>query len=144
MHQNYLFCIHYVSTSIYLVILTRKGILPRSLFHTQHLHSMYHKLCYLSFYFQFSSVAQSCLTLCDPMNLSRQASLSVTSSQNSLRLKSIESVMPSSHLILCRPPLLLQSFPTSGSFKMSQLFASGDQNIGVSASASLLPMNIQH
>ena len=113
MHQNYLFCIHYVSTSIYLVILTRKGILPRSLFHTQHLHSMYHKLCYLSFYFQFSSVAQSCLTLCDPMNLSRQASLSVTSSQNSLRLKSIESVMPSSHLILCRPPLLLLPIPPS-------------------------------
>ena len=109
MHQNYLFCIHYVSTSIYLVILTRKGILPRSLFHTQHLHSMYHKLCYLSFYFQFSSVAQSCLTLCDPMNLSRQASLSVTSSQNSLRLKSIESVMPSNQLILCHPLLFLSS-----------------------------------
>ena len=37
----------------------------------------------------------------------------------------------------------LQSFPTSGSFQMSQLFASGGQNIGVSASASVLPMNIQ-
>lgn len=38
MHQNYfLFYIHYVNTSIYLVIQTRKGILPRSLFHTQHL-----------------------------------------------------------------------------------------------------------
>ena len=37
----------------------------------------------------------------------------------------------------------LQSFPTSGSFQMSQLFASGGQNIGVSASTSVLPMNIQ-
>ena len=47
MHQNYfLFCIHYVSTSIYLVIQTRKGILPKSLFHTQHLHSMYHVMLF--------------------------------------------------------------------------------------------------
>ena len=56
---------------------------------------------------QFSSVAQSCPTLCDPMNRSNQASLSITNSQSSLRLTSIESVMPSSHLILCHPLLLL-------------------------------------
>ena len=56
---------------------------------------------------QFSSVAQLCPTLCDPMNRTRQASLSITNSRNSLRLTSIESVMPSSHLILCRPLLLL-------------------------------------
>ena len=56
---------------------------------------------------QFSSVAQLCPTLCDPMNLARQASLSITNSQSSLRLSSIESVMPSSHLILCCPLLLL-------------------------------------
>ena len=55
---------------------------------------------------QFSSVAQSCPTLCDPMNHS-----SITSSQSSLRLTSIESVMPSSHLILCRPLLLLPPIP---------------------------------
>ena len=48
------------------------------------------------------------------------------------------------HLILCCPLLLfLQSFPASGSFPMSQLFISGGQSIGVSASASVLPMNIQ-
>ena len=41
------------------------------------------------------------------------------------------------------PFCCLQSFPASGSFQMSQFFASGDQNIGVSASASVLPMNIQ-
>ena len=55
---------------------------------------------------QFSSVAQSCLTLCD------QASLSITNSWSSLRLTSIESVMPSSHLILC-PLLLLPPIPPS-------------------------------
>ena len=60
---------------------------------------------------QFSSVAQLCPTLCDPMN--RQASLSITNSQSSLKLTSIESVMPSSHLILCRPLLLLPPIPPS-------------------------------
>ena len=56
----------------------------------------------------------------------------------------IESVMPSSHLILCHPlSSCLQSLPTSGSFPMSQLFAWGGQSIGVSASASVLPMNTQ-
>ena len=48
---------------------------------------------------QFS--AQSCLTLCDPMECPRQASLSITNSQNLPKLMSIESVMPSNHLILC-------------------------------------------
>ena len=63
--------------------------------------------------FQFSSVAQSCPTLCDPMNHSSQASLSITNSRSSLRLTSIESVMPSSHLILCHPLLLLPPIPPS-------------------------------
>ena len=50
--------------------------------------------------------------------------------------------MPSSHLILCRPLLLMPSiFPSS--FQISQLFASGGQGVGVSASTSVLPMNIQ-
>ena len=60
---------------------------------------------------QFSSIPQSCPTLCDPMN--RQASLSITNSQSSLKFTSIESVMPSSHLILCRPLLLLPPIPPS-------------------------------
>ena len=60
---------------------------------------------------QIRSVTQSCLTLCDPMN--HQASLSITNSQSSLRLTSIESVMPSSRLILCRPLLLLPPIPPS-------------------------------
>ena len=63
--------------------------------------------------YQFSLVAQSCPTLCDPMNRSIQASLSITNSRSSLTLMSIESVMPSSHLILCRPLLLLPPIPPS-------------------------------
>ena len=63
---------------------------------------------------QFSSVTQSCLTLCDPMNrAARQASLSITNSRNSPKPMSIELMMPSNHPILCRPLLLLPSiFPS--------------------------------
>ena len=79
-----------------------------------------------------------------PRTAACQASLSITNSRSLLRLMSIESVMPSNHLILCRPLLLLpQSFPASGSFQISQFFSSCDQSIGVSASATVLPMNIQ-
>ena len=56
---------------------------------------------------QFSSVAQSCSTLCDPLNCSTPGSLSITKSRSSLKLMSVKLVMPSSHLILCRPLLLL-------------------------------------
>ena len=59
---------------------------------------------------QFSSVAQSCLTLCDPMNHSPPG-LPVHHHLPELRLTSIESVMPSSHLILGRPLLLLPPIP---------------------------------
>ena len=62
---------------------------------------------------QFSSVAQSCPTLCNPMNCSTPGSLSVTNSRSSPKLMCIESVMPCSHLILCRPPLLLPPIPPS-------------------------------
>ena len=55
------------------------------------------------------SVAKWCLTLCDPMKATYQASLSFTISQSLLKLISIESVMPSNHLILCHPLLLLPS-----------------------------------
>ena len=72
-------------------------------------------------------------------SLQHQAFLFFTISWSLLRFMSIESAMLSSHLILCHP----QSFPASGSFPVSQLFASGGQSIGVSASASVLPMNIQ-
>ena len=62
---------------------------------------------------QFSSVAQSCLTLCDPMNCSMPGLPVHNQTQSSLKLMSIESVMPSSHLILCRHLLLLPPIPPS-------------------------------
>ena len=88
----------------------------------------------------------SCVQLfVTPWTAAWQASLTITNSQSLLKFMSIKLVMPSNHLILCHPLLLLlQSFPASGSFPMSQFFESGGQNIGVSASASDLPMNIQY
>ena len=63
--------------------------------------------------FQFSSVAQSCPTLCDPWTIARQASLSIANSWSLLKLMSIESVMQSNHLISCHPLLLPPSiFPS--------------------------------
>ena len=73
-----------------------------------------------------------------------QASLSFTPSQSLLRFMSIELVMPFNHLILCCPLLFLPSiFPSIRVFSKSQLFSSGGQSIGASASASVLPMNTQ-
>ena len=73
-----------------------------------------------------------------------QASLSITNSWSLLKFTSIESVMASNHLILCRSfSSCLQSFPASGSFPMNQFFTSGGQSIGVSALASVIPINIQ-
>ena len=95
---------------------------------------------------QFSSVQSLSRVrlFATPWTAARQASLSITNSRSLLKLMSIELVMPSSHLILCRSLLLLlQSFPAPGSFPMSQLFAWGGQNIGVSVLASVLPMNTQ-
>ena len=62
---------------------------------------------------QFSSVPQSCPTLCNPWNAACQASVSITNFQSLPKLMSIESEMPSNHLILCRPLLHLTSiFPS--------------------------------
>ena len=74
----------------------------------------------------------------------RQASLSITNSRSLLKLMSIESVIPSSHLILCNHLFLPSSiFPSIRVFPMSHFYAWGGQSIGISASASVLPMNIQ-
>ena len=79
-----------------------------------------------------------------PWITARQASLSITSSRSSLRLTSIELVMPSSHLILCRPLLLLPPIPPSiRIFSMSQLFTWCGQCTGVSLLASFLPKKSQ-
>ena len=78
-----------------------------------------------------------------PRTVACQASLSVTSSQSFLGLMSIEPVMPSKYLIICHPCRLLPSiFPSIRVFSISQFFASGGQSNGVSASASVFPVNI--
>ena len=96
--------------------------------------------------YQFSSVQllSRVRLFATPWTPAHQASLSFTISQSSLKLMSIESVMPSNHLVLYCPFFsCLQSFLTSESFPVSHLFTPGNQSIGASASASVLPMNIQ-
>ena len=83
---------------------------------------------------QFSSVTQLCPTLCDPMNRSMQASLSITNSPSSLKLTSIESVMPSSHLILRRSLFLLPPIPPS-----IRVFSSSSHEV-----AKVLEFQLQH
>ena len=97
------------------------------------------------FFASVCSVAQSCLTLCNPMNHSTPG---LPVHQPTPR------VYPNSCILSqwCHPTISSsvvpfsfcpQSFPASGSFPMSQLFTSGGQRIGVSALASVLPMNTQ-
>ena len=80
-----------------------------------------------------------------PWTAARQASLSFTVSQSLLKLMYIESMMPSNHLILCHPLLLLPSILPSITVFSNDLTlrTSGGQSIGASASASVLPVNIQ-
>ena len=102
--------------------------------------------CFKNGSVKFSSVQSlSCVRLfATPWITAHQASLSITNSQSLLKLMSIESVMPSSHLILCHPLLLLPPIPPSiRELPTSQIFAWGGQITGVSASASVLPMNTQ-
>ena len=84
------------------------------------------------------------LLFATPWTAARQASLSITNFQSLLKLMSITSVMPFNHLIHCRPFLLPPSiFPNIRVFSNESAFTSGNQSIAVSASASVLPMNIQ-
>ena len=152
-------------------------------------------LCSTFVLFQFSSVQllSHVWLIATPWTAAHQASLSITNSQNSPKLMSIESVMLSNHLIFCHPLLLLPSIfpsirsdqisrsvlsnslrphesqharppcpsptpgvhwdsrpssqwchPASGSSQMSQLFTSGGQSTGVSASESVLEFQLQH
>ena len=108
----------------------------------------------LSFYFCYTHGCIYCITevvvqllscvwlFATPWTAKCQASLSFTISWSLLKLMSIESVMPSNHLILCHPLLLPSIFPSVRIFPVS-LFTSGGHSIGASASASVLPMNIQ-
>ena len=93
---------------------------------------------------QFSSVAQSCPPLYDPMNCSTPGLAVHHQIPEFTKITSIKSVMPSSHLILCCPLLLLPEIhPASESFPMSQYFAWGGQSTGVSVLASFPPKNSQ-
>ena len=93
---------------------------------------------------QFSSVTQLCPTLCDPWAIAHQASVSITNLQSLLKLISIQSVMLSNHSFSVIPfSSCLLYFPTSGSLPMSQFFILGDQSIGTTVSASVLPMSVQ-
>ena len=93
---------------------------------------------------QFSSVTQSCTTLCDPMNRStpglpvRHQLLEFTQSY----IHWVDDAIQPSHPVV-RFSSCLQPFPASASFPMNQLFTSGGQSIRVSASMSVLPMNTQ-
>ena len=95
---------------------------------------------------QFSSESLSRVWLFEiPWIAACQAYLSITNSRSSPRLRSIEWVMPSSHLILCHPLLLLPPIPPSiRVFSSESTLHLGGQRIGVSALASVLPMNIQN
>ena len=95
---------------------------------------------------QFSSVQSFSRVrlFATPWIAARQASLSITNSQSSPRLTSIESVMPSGHLILCHPLLLLLPIPPSiRDFSSESTLAGGGQSTGVSALASFLPKKSQ-
>ena len=93
---------------------------------------------------QFSSVTQLCPTLWGPMDCSTPGLPVHHYSRSPPKLMSIESVMPSNHLIPCHPLLLLLSiFPSIGVCQMSQLFESGGQSLGVSASASVLRIQLK-
>ena len=94
---------------------------------------------------EFSSVAQSCSTPCDPMNCSTPGlpvhHQLLESTQTTVHWVG-DAIQPS-HPLSSPLLLLVQSLPASGSFQMSQLFTSGGRSIGVSASTSVLPMNTQ-
>ena len=104
--------------------------------------------CFIVVVFQSSSRVQLFST---PRTTACQASLSLTISRSLLKFKSIASVMPSSHLTFWCPLLLPSIFPSIRDFsnesalgiRWPQMFASGGQSIGASASASVLPTNIQ-
>ena len=101
--------------------------------------------CCASFKYQFSSVAQSCPTLCNPRHWSMPG-LPVHRQLPEFTQTHVHQVgdaIHPSHPLSSPSPPALNSFPASGSFQMSQFFTSGGQSIGVSGSASVFPMNIQ-
>ena len=105
-------------------------------------HLVWHRSC--SVQFSLVQLLSRVRLFVTPWVTACQASLSITNSRSSLRLRSIESVMPSSHLILCLPfSSCPQSLQPSESFPIGQVLAWGGQSTGVSALASFLPKKSQ-
>ena len=93
---------------------------------------------------QLSLVVQSCLTFATSWTAACQASLSITNSWSVLKLMPIKSVMPYNHLILCYPLILPPSiFPSIRVFSSESVLCVRSQNIAVSTSPSVFPMNVQ-
>ena len=106
--------------------------------------AIHHDVLSTKSYTAFSSVQLSRVRIfATPWTTAHQPTLSITNSRSPPKPRSIESVIPSNRLNFCCPfSSHLESFPSSGSFQKSQLFASCGQSIGVSDSTSVLPMNI--
>ena len=101
------------------------------------------KSCLLGFFSSVQSVSRVQL-FATPWTAACQAALSIGNSWSLLKLMSMESLMPSNHLILCHPLFLLPSiFPSIRVFSSESVLHIRCQSIGVSASTSVLPMNIQ-
>ena len=106
---------------------------------------MYHKIHFLKYTFQFSSVTQLCLILCDPMDCSmpgfplHHQLLELTQTHAHW----VGDAIQSSHPLLSPSPTFNLS-QHQGLFKWVSFFPSGCPSIGVSALASVLPMNIQY
>ena len=102
-------------------------------------------MCQTQYWLQFSSVVQLCLSLCDLMSHS-MPSIPVHHQLPEFTQTHVhwvgDAIQPS-HPLSTSLSSRLQSFPASGSFQMSQLFASGGQSVGASASTSVLPVNTQ-
>ena len=118
---------------------------PFSCFFSYLTTSLFYYIFSSSFSVQFSSVAQSCPTLCDPTNRSTPVSLSITSPEvhpnSCASSRWCHPAISSSVLSFSSCP---QSLPASESFPRSQLFSWGGQSIGVSASVTVLPINTQN
>ena len=105
---------------------------------------MFSKIVFFILYVVVVQLLYRVQVLVTPWTEVHQTSLTFTISWSLLKLMSIELVMPPNHLIFCHPLVLLTLiFLAWGSFPMQWLFASGGQSIGASASASVLPMNVQ-
>ena len=117
-------------------------VVNKTLLKYSHTHSFRYCVWLLSW--SCCSVGKSCLTLSNSMDYSIPGFLVLHHFLEFTQIHVLWVMMQSNHLILCHPLLLLSSsFPASGSFPMSWLFASGHQSIGTSALALVLPVNIQ-